>query len=89
MDIKVGMIVREYFQNIDCHHPKNYFEKWYADLWRRRIAKRLAAPGVVETLMTEELALVGATFSEKEKGYRFVVTFDNDADYTAFVLRWS
>lgn len=83
------MIVREYYQNIDCYHPKNYFERWYADMWRRRINKRLANPGVVDDLMREELALVDATFTNKDNGYRFVVTFNNDADYTAFVLRWS
>jgi hypothetical protein len=83
------MIVKEYYQNIDCNRPKNYFEKWYADMWSRRIAKKTAAPGVVESLMKEELALVGASFSEKDKGYRFVVTFQDDAKYTMFVLRWS
>ena len=83
------MIVREYYQNINCKQPKNYFEKWYADMWARRINKRIAAPMVLEPLMKEELARVGATFIDKDNNYRFVVTFENDADYTAFVLRWS
>ena len=83
------MIVKEYYQNINTHAPKNYFERWYADLWRRRVGGRLAQPGVVQSLMTEELALVGATFTEKDNGYRFVVKFENDIDYTVFVLKWS
>jgi hypothetical protein len=83
------MIVKEYYQNINCNTPKNYFEKWYADVWRRRIAKRNAAPGVVEAFMAEELGKYNATLGHKDNGYRFVVTFNNDADYTAFVLRWA
>lgn len=88
--VKVGMmIVREYYQNINCTQPKNYFEKWYADMWVRRIGKRIAPPGVVESLMKEELAKIGATFTNKDNGYRFVVTFHNDAEYTLFVVRWA
>ena len=83
------MIVKEYYQNINCKNPKNYFEKWYADLWRRRVGKPTAEPGLLETLMTQELAEIGATFNNKSNNYRFVVTFNNDADYTMFVLRWS
>lgn len=83
------MIVKEYYQNIDCHHPKNYFERWYADLWRRRISTKVARPGAVESLMTEELAQIDATFIGKDNGYRFVVTFNDDKKYTWFVLRWS
>lgn len=83
------MIVKEYYQNIDCLNPKNYFEKWYADMWARRIAKRIAPPGVVESLMKEELEKIRATLSEKDNGYRFVVNYEDPAAYTMFVLRWS
>ena len=83
------MIVREYFGNINCNQPKNYFERWYADVWWRRIDTRTALPGVLETILDEELAKVGAYFHNIQRGYRFKVTFHNDADYTAFVLRWS
>lgn len=83
------MIVKEYYQNINIHKPRDYFEKWYADLWRRRIGKPTAQPGVVESLMTEELAQIGATFKGKDNDYRFVVTFNNDAAYTMFALKWS
>ena len=83
------MIVKEYYQNINVHNPRNYFEKWYADLWRRRIGGRTAGPGVVETLMTEELSQIGATFTGKDNNYRFVVTFENDTAYTMFALRWA
>lgn len=83
------MIVKEYYQNINTHAPKNYFERWYADVWQRRISKRNAPQGVLEPILVEELKKVNATITEKDKGYRFVVTFNNDADYTAFVLRWA
>lgn len=83
------MIVREYYQNINTHAPKNYFERWYADVWQRRIGKRNAPQGVLEPILVEELKKVNATITEKDKGYRFVVKFNNDADYTAFVLKWT
>lgn len=83
------MIVKEYYQNINIHKPRDYFEKWYADLWRRRIGKPTAQPGVVEALMTEELAQIGATFKGKDNDYRFVVTFHNDDKYLLFSLKWS
>ena len=83
------MIVKEYYQNIDCYHPKNYFEKWYADLWRRRIGKRNATSALVDHVVEEELEKVGARVVGKDNGSRFVVTFKNDVDYTAFVLRWA
>ena len=88
--VKVGcMIVKEYYQNINIHKPRDYFENWYADLWNRRIGSRTAQPGIVDSLMKEELALVNATVADKDRGYRFVVTFHNDTDYTMFALRWS
>lgn len=83
------MIVKEYYQNINTRNPRDYFEKWYADMWRRRIKKPTAEPGVVESLMREELTQVDATLAEKDNGYRFVVTFNDDAKYTMFVIKWS
>lgn len=83
------MIVKEYYQNINIHKPRDYFEKWYADVWNRRVGKPTAPPGYLGPVLVEELALAGATLTEKDRGYRFVVTFQNDADYTLFVLRWS
>lgn len=82
------MIIKEYYQNINIHKPRDYFEKWYADVWNKRIGKQTAAPGVLEPILVEELSKVGATVEEKDNGYKFVVTFEKDADYTAFVLRW-
>lgn len=83
------MILRTYYQNINVHRPRNYFERWYADVWRRRIGKHTAEPGVLEKILKEELEQVGATYDQTERGYRFLVFFNNDRDYTAFVLKWS
>lgn len=83
------MIVKEYFQNINTRAPKNYFERWYADVWRRFINASIAPPNIVDKLLSQELAKVGATLTHKDNGYRFVVTFEKDEDYTWFVLRWS
>jgi hypothetical protein len=83
------MIVREYYQNINVHRPKDYFEKWYADVWKRRIGTPTAPPGILERILVEELEQVGATYTITEQGYRFRVYFDDDRDYTMFVLSWS
>jgi len=83
------MIVREYYQDINCYQPRNYFERWYADVWRRRIGTPNAPPGKLANVLGEELALVGATYEHTERGYRFRVYFDKDSDYTMFALRWS
>ena len=83
------MVIKEYYQNINIHKPRDYFEKWYADLWNRRVGKPTAPPGLVESLMTEELADIGATFNSKDNNYRFVVKFKDEHSYTMFVLRWS
>lgn len=83
------MIVREYYQNINVHRPRDYFERWYADVWRRRIGAKTAPPGILERIMDEELEQVGATYVGIQNNYRFRIYFDNDRDYTMFVLRWS
>lgn len=85
------MIVKEYNRAIYCRQPKNYFERWYADVWRRRIGTPTAPPGVLGIILDEELEQVGATYenTEPERGYRFRVYFEEDQDYTAFVLRWA
>lgn len=83
------MIVKEYYQNINCNRPKNYFERWYADVWRRRIGTPTAPPGMLERILDEELEQVGARYESTERDYRMRVYFDEDRDYTAFVLRWT
>ena len=82
------MIIKEYYQNINIKRPRDYFEKWYADVWHKRINKPVAQPDELTNILKEELAKVGASFTEKDNGYKFVVTFERDCDYTAFVLRW-
>ena len=83
------MIVREYYQNINCHRPRDYFERWYADVWRRRIGKPTSEPGVLEKILEEELEQVGAIYAPTERGYRFRVCWERDVDYTMFAMRWA
>lgn len=83
------MIVREYYQNINCKQPKNYFERWYADVWRRRIGSPTAPPGILEIILDEELEQVGATYESTERDYRFRITFKDDHSYVLFALRWA
>jgi hypothetical protein len=83
------MIVKDYYQNINVHKPRDYFERWYADVWKRRIARNTARHELVDSILEEELALVGAKYVNTERGYRYKVFFNEDRDYTMFVLRWS
>lgn len=83
------MIVKEYYQNINIHKPRDYFERWYADVWQRRIGKRYSAAGELGQVLEEELAKVGATAVGKDRGYKFVVTFRDEQEYLMFALRWS
>ena len=83
------MIIKEYSQNINIHKPRNYFEKWYAAVWRKHIAHSSAPPSMVDNAMMEELAQYHARFCYDDDGNKLVVTFENDADYTLFALRWS
>ena len=83
------MIVKEYYQNINVHKPRDYFEKWYADVWRRFINAPNAPSGMIDRLMVQELAKIGATIKGTQKDYRFSVIFKDEKSYTMFVLRWS
>ncbi len=83
------MIIRNYYQNINIHRPRDYFERWYADVWRRRIGTPNAPPGILERILEEELDQVGATYENTERGYKFRVRFDDDHDYVMFKLKWS
>lgn len=83
------MIIKEYYQNINVQKPRDYFEKWYADLWRRFINGPNAPSGMVDRLMVQELAKIGATVKGTQNDYRFSVTFKDEKSYTMFVLRWS
>ncbi len=83
------MIVKDYYQSINVNRPRDYFERWYADVWRRRIGKHIADPGVLAKILDEELELVGASYENIERKSRFRVYFDEDKDYTMFVLKWS
>jgi hypothetical protein len=82
------MIIKEYYANINIHKPKNYFENWYTDVWRRRIEKFAVSPSELTNILKEELNLLGAKLSYNEKGLRFRVEFLDHHKYTIFVLKW-
>ena len=83
------MIVREYYQNINVRLPRNYFEKWYADMWHRRIGKTSVTFKQFYPILEEELKKVGATYDHINFGFKFRVCFDNDKDYAMFILKWA
>lgn len=82
------MIIKEYRQNIDCAKPRNYFERWYADMWHRRIAAPTIGPDMFWLILGDELSKVGATL-DPDHSKKLKITFNDDQDYTLFVLRWS
>ncbi len=83
------MIVKEYYQNINVNRPRDYFERWYADVWRLRVNSHTVSPEILERILNEELEKVGATYTHIERGYKFRVCFDDDKDYIMFLLKWS
>jgi hypothetical protein len=86
--IKV-MIEKKYYQNINVHKPRDYFEKWYADVWKRRVGKKSCDTDQFRHILVEELAQAGATIDYADTDYRVKVVFNSDNDYTMFVLKWS
>lgn len=84
------MIAREYGMNINVPAPRNYFERWYADMWRRRVSEKRCDISVFQSIFLEELEKIGATAPGYDPAdYKTRIEFADDKDYTAFVLRWS
>lgn len=84
------MISKEYHATINVYKPRNYFEKWYADVWKRRNNKTTWPLSQLREILTDELALVGAEFEQSNQisGPKWTIKFYNDSNYTIFLLRW-
>ena len=82
------MIVKEYHRSINVTIPTNYFEKWYADMWKRCINSHIAQPNQLWDAVRTELKKINAEVEHIEH-HMYQVTFKEDSDYTVFVLRWS
>lgn len=82
------MIYREYCRAINATRPENYFENWYEDVWKRRVGSQYIDTDKFGKILTEEMNKVGAeiTYTQYSK---FGVKFENDTDYTVFVLKWA
>ena len=83
------MIVREYPPYLRFADEWNYFERWFMDVWERRVGhkpKSLLKDKLPD--FQEEMRPYGATIKITES-YFFEVTFERDEDYTLFVLRWT
>ncbi len=83
------MIVKKYHANININKSSNYFENWYADVWRRRIINFTVTRDVLLSLLEEEVNKYGATLQRLDLDYKYEVSFLNNAEYTLFVLRWA
>ena len=84
------MICRNYHSSIRIHHPKNYFERWYADVWARRFDEFTLKPSNhYYSVMNEELAKIGAIDMAPPYNAYFELLFKDEHDYTMFVLKWS
>ena len=84
-------IVKRYRKNINAKDPRNYFEKWYANMWRNCfVGAQHVASSSFFTVFNDELSKVGATISPIDNNdayYRII--FEDERDYLMFVLRWS
>lgn len=82
------MITKEYSTNIDTYNPRNYFEKWYSEVWHRRVGINSVKPDVLHPILIEELKQSGGILRRGLRS-KFEVVFKNEKDYTMFILRWS
>jgi hypothetical protein len=85
----MGMIEKRYHTSINVTQPENYFEKWYADVWRRRIGAESVAGVLLRNIIYEEIEKVGATIDSCGSDGRYCVRFDDERNYTLFVLKWT
>ena len=83
------MITRKYHSSIVIRKPKNYFERWYADVWERRLIDSEVMASIYYGVMVEELAKIGAVDMAPPDNAYFDLMFVRDEDYTMFVLRWT
>lgn len=83
------MITRKYHSSIRIKHPTNYFERWYADVWQRRLTNIEDVSGRYYHVMEDELVKIGAVDMAPPDNAYFDLMFVRDEDYTMFVLRWT
>lgn len=83
------MIQRKYHSSIRISHPTNYFERWYADVWARRIIDSEIKASIYYSVMEEELDKIGAVDMAPPDNAYFDLLFKDEVDYTMFVLRWT
>ena len=84
------MITNEYCSHINAREPKNYFERWYSDMWRKNFRhSQNVQNSAFWIAMKNDLSEVGATITEDNDSTYWTVTFERDEDYTFFVLKWS
>ena len=87
VSVEMVMIVKKYRVNIDINNPKNYFEKWYSEVWHRRVGTESVKPGVLRPILIEEFKQSGGIL--RHGSSKFKVSFENEKDYTMFILRWA
>ena len=83
------MITRKYHSSIVIRKPKNYFERWYADVWMRRLIDSELRATIYHSVMAEELTKIGAVDMAPPDNAYFDLLFKDEVDYTMFVLRWT
>lgn len=83
------MITRKYHSSINPHHPQNYFERWYADVWNRKLMIIDDPSGKYYHVMESELSKIGAVDMAQPDNAYFELLFKEDTDYTMFVLKWA
>ena len=83
------MICRKYHSSVRIHNPKNYFERWYADVWKRRLLEQPTIASIYNTIIEEELVKIGAVDMAPPENAYFELLFKDEYDYTMFVLKWS
>lgn len=83
------MIVKEYRKHINCRAPQNYFDNWYADVWKRLVRTPTIMPSTLTILLQKELNKIDATLMDDPGKPTYKVTFNDPIKYTWFVLKWT
>lgn len=84
------MVVKRYTANINIHEPKNYFERFYAEVWQTNLSPVISAfPSAVADLVKADLAAYNIALVYNHDANYYEVSYPTQEDYLVFLLKYS
>lgn len=84
------MLTKRYTTNINIHTPKNYFERFYAEVWQENISPVFSAfPSAVADLVKVKLAAYNIAVVYNHDASYYEVSYPTQEDYLVFLLKYS